>query len=70
MYKKYKAKVVKIDLGENIEKYTILVYDTSIEKWITCGKIDPQGNELISVFDEDYEAEAFIEIRDNLELIQ
>ncbi len=70
MNKKYRAKIVKIDLGENIEKYTILVYDTSIEKWITCGTIDPQGNELISVFDEDYQAEAFIEIRDNLELIQ
>lgn len=68
--KKYKTKIIKINLSESIEKYTILVYDTSIEKWITCGKIDLQGNEVIIIFDEDYEAEAFIEISDNLELIQ
>lgn len=58
--KMYKAKIVKLDL---IDKYKILVYEKSIEAWITCGTFDSSGNELINVFDDEDEAEVFAECR-------
>jgi len=63
-----KAKISKINLGEGIEKYTVLVYEDAFKRWITCGTIDENGIERIIVFDAEYEAESFIESTGNLYL--
>jgi hypothetical protein len=57
----YKAKIVKLD---SINKYTILVYEKLIKRWISCGTVDSNGNELINVFDDEDEAEIFAECHD------